>query len=230
MNPILRVLRMATEVTDRRYWMVIFLAILDFCCVLLALERYDKGYILVGTYWLIAGIALSLLGWKWPQIRTTLGIRTTGVAQPERTLPERPPHVLPTDYGKDDKKNSFGLFLRNPGYDATNVHIPSVSIGQSAYKLIFPETLPVLCERDPNVFVLMEAWLEDQTNLLPGLDGSRLHDVMRQADIELIKFPILYGGLDFPEYYTNCIIERVNWKHDGLAVREAGHGKGIPTP
>ena len=216
---------MATE-TDRRYWMVIFLAIVDFCCVLLATERYDKGDIRVGTYWLIAGIALSLLGWKWPQIRTNLGIRTTVVAMPERVLPERPPHILPTEYGKDDGRNSYGLFLRNPGYDATSVHIPSAPIGQSTYKLTFPETLSVLCERDHIVF--MEAWLEDQTNLLPGLDGSRLHDVMRQADVDQIKFPILYGGLDFPEYYTDCIIERVNWKRDGLAVREAGHGKGIP--
>src|SRR6266571_397172 len=73
MNPILRVLRMATELTDRRYWMVIFLAVVDFCCVLLALERYDKGDILVGTYWLIAGIASSLLGWKWPQIKLQMG-------------------------------------------------------------------------------------------------------------------------------------------------------------
>src|SRR5437016_2340249 len=74
MNPILRVLRMATESPDRRHWIVIFLAILDFCCVLLAAERYDKGDIRVGTYWLLAGIALSLLGWKWPQIRTAIGL------------------------------------------------------------------------------------------------------------------------------------------------------------
>ena len=218
MNPIIRVLRMATE-TDRRYWMVIFLAIVDFCCVLLATERYDKGDILKGTYWLLAGIALSLLGWKWPQIREKFW--TTNKAK--IVLPQHRPNVVPSDYGQNVSRNAFGLFVRNPGYDALEVHIPDVALGQSAYKLVFHETIPVLCERDHIVF--FQAYLEDHTSGLPGLDGSRLHDVMRQSDIDMVAFRILYKGVDLFEYQTNCIIERANWKGNGLTVRTTGQEK-----
>src|SRR6266571_6174373 len=127
MIPILRGIRMSGEPTDRRFWTVVFLASVDFCCILLASERYDKGYILIGTYWLLVGIALSLLGWKWSWIRTKLGMPAPVAARVERALPERPPCVLPKDYGKNENRlSSYGLFLRNPGYDATSVHIPSV--------------------------------------------------------------------------------------------------------
>jgi hypothetical protein len=216
MISLLRGLMSSDGGTNRPLPSLILLGIVDFVCILMAAESYRDGRFFAAIVWLVVGIASAIIGYYW-------GIRKSHTA-----LPERPPHVLPTDYGKDDKRHSFGLFLRNPGYDATTVHIPSVSIGQSAYKLTFPETLSVLCERDYIVF--MEALLEDQTLALPGLDGSRLHDVMRLADVDLIEFPILYGGLDFPDYYTNCIIERVNWKRDGLTVREAGHGKGKPAP
>jgi hypothetical protein len=219
MNPILRVLRMATE-TDRRYWLVIFLAIVDFCCVLLATERYDKGDILIGTYWLIAGILLSLLGWKWPQIIAKCRKRKTVVVQAKRALPEHRPNVIPNDYGKNIEQNAFGLFVRNPGYDALDAHIPNVPVGRSAYHLVFPETVPLLCERDHIVF--FHAHLEDHTSGLPGLDGSRLHDVMRQSDVEAIKFPILYKSVAQFEYQTNCIIECVNWKGNGLTVKTTG--------
>lgn len=60
---------MAGEPTDRRFWTVVFLASVDFCCVLLALERYDKGDIKIGTAWLVAGVVSSVIGWKWPRIK-----------------------------------------------------------------------------------------------------------------------------------------------------------------
>jgi len=63
---------MAGEPTDRRFWTVVFLASVDFCCVLLATERYDKGDIRIGTIWLLAGIVFSVIGWKWPQIKRTI--------------------------------------------------------------------------------------------------------------------------------------------------------------
>jgi hypothetical protein len=63
---------MAGEAGDRRFWTVVFLASVDFCCVLQAIERYDKGDIRIGTAWLIAGVIFSLIGWKWPQVRRKL--------------------------------------------------------------------------------------------------------------------------------------------------------------
>jgi hypothetical protein len=219
---------MSGDVAGRSPIEYVLFGVIDFICLLLAAESLNALQYKRAGEWAIAGVASVLLGYYWPKIREKCGIAAPRVVLPERGLPERPPCVLPTRYAKNENRfSSFGLFLRNPGYDATSVHIPSVSIGQSAYKLTFPETLSVLCERDHIVF--MEAWLEDHATGLPGLDGGRLHDVMVQADVEQIKFPILYGGLDFPEYYTICVIERVNWEHQGLTVKEAGHGKGKPA-
>ena len=49
-----------------RYWLV---GIVDFCCVLMAFERYDKGSIPIGTAWLAAGLIFSLIGLNWQTIR-----------------------------------------------------------------------------------------------------------------------------------------------------------------
>jgi hypothetical protein len=57
------------EPADGRAWIVVFLAIVDFCCVLQAAERYDRGQVLVGTYWLVAGVVFSVAGYKWPAVR-----------------------------------------------------------------------------------------------------------------------------------------------------------------
>ena len=213
---------MATELTDRRYWMVIFLAIVDFCCVLLALERYDKGDILVGTYWLIAGIALSLLGWKWPQIRTRFGIGTTKTA-----LPEHRPQLFPVDYAKAEKRDSCGLYVRNPGYDALDVEIPSVRIGQSGYNLVFPERRAQFGERSGNAF--FEAWLESvEQGILPGRGGCDLHEIMRNADVETVNFAIVYKDTDFRSYKTNCAIERTNRTRNGLEVKAMSQELVVP--
>src|SRR5437868_546143 len=168
----------------------VFLEILAFCFALAFVDALvaQKPWS-VSVRWLLLAIFFFLAGIKWPEVRTTLlGIRKTGIH-----LPEHRPNVLPTDYGKSVERNAFGLFVRNPGYDALDVHIPDVSLGQSVYKLVYPETKPVLCERDHIVF--FEAYLEDHTSGLPGLDGSRLHDVMRLSDVERIEFPILYKGI-----------------------------------
>jgi hypothetical protein len=196
MNPILRVLRMATE-TDRRYWMVIFLAIVDFCCVLLALERYDKGDIRVGTYWLLAGIALSLLGWKWPQIKHRFGGKA-----PKTTMPEFRPRVLPVEYAKAEKDSRCGLYIRNPGYDALDVEIATAHIGESKYNLIFHERLAQFGERSGNAF--FEASIEPiQGEKLPLRGGCDLHEIMRNSDTEAVNFGIVYKDTDFRSYRTN---------------------------
>lgn len=205
--------------TNRPLPSLILLGIVDFVCILMAAESYRDRQFDAGTAWLAAAIASSLIGYYWPQIKAGLGIREAKV-----TLPEHRPNVLPTDYGKSVERNTFGLFVRNPGYDALDVHIPNVPIGPSTYMLCFPGTLPLLCERDHVVFV--EGCLEDQSNALPGLDGSRLHDVMRLADVERINFAILYKGTNFRDYKTNCVIERVNWKGNGLTVRATGQVGG----
>lgn len=135
-------------------------------------------------------------------------------------LPEYRPRVFPVAYGKNEKRGSFGLFVRNPGYDALQVHIPSVSVRPSAYVLTFPEQLSLLSEREGGVF--FEAWLEDQTNALPGLDGGSLHEVMRKSNVDSVEFSIYYKDTDFLGYMTKCIIERTNRIRSGLEVRALG--------
>jgi len=67
------------EPTEGRAWIVVFLAIVDFCCVLQAAERYDRGQALVGTYWLVAGVTFSVAGYKWPALKKRVaGINWAG--------------------------------------------------------------------------------------------------------------------------------------------------------
>ena len=133
-------------------------------------------------------------------------------------MPEHRPRVIPAGYGKNEEQKSYrshGLFVRNPGYDALEVHIPSVQVGPSMYMLVFPEKLSQLCERDHIRFV--EGFLEHQT--LPGLDGGQLHNVMVMADVNLVEFAIYYKDTNFVDFRTNCVIERTNRSRNGLEVR-----------
>jgi len=52
-----------------RYWLV---GIVDFCSVLMAVERYDKTQFLAGTIWLSLGIVFSGIGFNWPRIKSAL--------------------------------------------------------------------------------------------------------------------------------------------------------------
>jgi hypothetical protein len=212
MISLLRGLMSSDGNTNRPLPSLILLGIVHFCCILIGLEQVSAGKIATGAIWIFAGIGSGLIGYYWSQIKVKIGI---GKSLP--ALPEYRPHVLPTDYAKNGERNAFGLFVRNPGYDALDVHIPDIPIGTSTYMLSFPGILPLLCERDHIVFI--EAWLEDQSDALPGMDGSRLHDVMRLAEVEQINFAIRYKGTNFRDYQTTCVIEIVNWKGNGLTVR-----------
>jgi hypothetical protein len=133
-------------------------------------------------------------------------------------LPENRPCVIPAGYGKNKEQksySSYGLFVRNPGYDALEVQIPDALVGISGYTLVFPERLSVFCERDHIRFI--ESFLEHET--MPGLDGGQLHDVMRKASVELFSFGIYYQDTGFLWYRTNCVVERTNRARNGLEVR-----------
>src|ERR1017187_10515473 len=85
MNPFLRGLRMAGDSGDGpiRYWLV---GIVDFCCVLLAFERYDKAPVRAGTIWLALGVVFSVIGFSWPRIRQKLR-RSKHATVPETESP-----------------------------------------------------------------------------------------------------------------------------------------------
>jgi hypothetical protein len=55
-----------------------------------------------------------------------------------------------------------------------------------------------------------------------GFDGSSLHDVMRNADVDHLNFSILYKDTNFLKCKTKCIIERTNRTRNGLEVRATG--------
>jgi hypothetical protein len=135
-----------------------------------------------------------------------------------RRLPEHRPRVIPTGYGKNKEQksySSYGLFVRNPGYDALEVQIPDAVVGLSGYTLVFPERLSLLCERDHIRFI--ESFLEHE--MMPGVDGGHLHEVMRKANVELFSFAIYYQDTGFVWYRTNCTVERTNRTRNGLEVR-----------
>jgi hypothetical protein len=133
------------------------------------------------------------------------------------TMPEFRPLVVPVEFAKAEKHSSSGLYLRNPGYDALDIQVPSVPVGNSTYMLVFPERLAQMGERTGISFI--EAWLEDKTQTLPELGGGDLHGIMAMADVGKVEFSILYKDTDFRDYRTNCVVERTTRSRNGLEVR-----------
>jgi hypothetical protein len=133
------------------------------------------------------------------------------------------PRVVPTGYNKAEGRLQMGLYLRNSGYDALDVEVPPVSVGTSGYTLEFLGRLPQLGERTGIAF--LEAWLNHATR--PGLDGSQLHNVMCEAQLESVNFTIVYKDTDLQPKKTECVIERTNRERNGISVR-ATSAAGIP--
>jgi hypothetical protein len=127
-------------------------------------------------------------------------------------LPELRPKVRPFAYEKEAR--AYGLTIVNPGYAASDVHIPPVPIEPSGYTLIFPERVPLLTERDHHRFLV--ARLEHLTQ--PGLDGGHLLGVMRLANIASLKFAIVYKDDESREYKSNCAIKTDSNVPGGLTV------------
>jgi hypothetical protein len=68
--------------TNRPLPSLILLGIVDFVCILMAAESYRDRQFVAGTVWLVAGIASSLVGYYWPQIRQTLSPGVHRTTQP----------------------------------------------------------------------------------------------------------------------------------------------------
>jgi hypothetical protein len=153
-------------------------------------------------------IVVSYAGVKWPQIKRKLWGGTLG------ELPEHRPQILPVDYAKAEK-SGCGLYIRNPGYDALDVEIPSVPIGQSGFNLVFHERLAQFGERSGNAF--FEAWLESKEQ--GGRDGCDLHEIMRNSNTEVVNLFIAYKDTESRSFRSNCSIERTNRPRNGLEVR-----------
>lgn len=133
-------------------------------------------------------------------------------------LPEFRPRVLPVDYAKAEKDPSCGLYVRNPGYDALDVEIPSVRIGKSGYILVFPHRMAQFGERSGTAF--FAGWLESvEQGVLPGRDGCALHEIMSAADVASLNFAITYKDTDFRCYKTHCMIQRTDRSRNGLEVK-----------
>ena len=160
----------------------------------------------------------EIVGLYSPAILLALAALLVGVWFKVKTLPEFRPHILPVEYVKAEKRQCCGLYIRNPGYDALDVEIPSTRIGNSAYNLVFHERLAQFGERSGNAF--FEAWLESiQGKMLPLRAGCDLHEIMRTSDTQIVYFGITYKDTDFRPYRTNCSIERTNRARNGLEVK-----------
>jgi hypothetical protein len=122
------------------------------------------------------------------------------------------PRVRPVVYGGEGSR--CGLTIANPGYDASDVHIPPVPVAESGYTLIFPERVALLTERDHHHLIV--ARLEHPPQ--PPLDGEHLLAAMRSANVKSLKFAIIYRD-DSGGYKSNCAIEQDANARGGLAVR-----------
>jgi hypothetical protein len=78
--------------TGRPLPSLILLGIVDFVCVLMAAESYRDRQFFAGIVWLIAGIASSVIGYYWPQIKLYF---LQSSAHPATTnIDEKPPKLL----------------------------------------------------------------------------------------------------------------------------------------
>jgi hypothetical protein len=97
MNTLLRSLMSSDTNTNRPLLSLILLGIFDFVCVLEAGDLYKDRKFVEGTWWLIAGVAFSVIGYYWTQIKQGLGERLAAIghllqapkAEPEPIKPVR---------------------------------------------------------------------------------------------------------------------------------------------
>jgi hypothetical protein len=152
---------------------------------------------------IIVGVICALIGvafLSWPQRKQT-------------GLPQHRPSVKPFAYGEE--AGACGLTIANPGYPATDVHIPPVVIAWSGYTLIFTERVPLLTERDHHRFIAAGLVHPPQ----PSLDGHQLFAVMESANIDTLKFAILFKDDDSRQYKSNCELQRNVSARGGLTVK-----------
>src|SRR5438093_7096307 len=90
---------------------------------------------------------LSLLGHAYIQTRPKKRDHRSHEGQKQKEtrekavaeqLPEHRPRVIPSEYGRNPERGSYGLYIVNPGYMALEVHIPTVAVASSGYMLVFP--------------------------------------------------------------------------------------------
>ncbi|MGA7080199.1 MAG: hypothetical protein WBQ43_05840 [Terriglobales bacterium] len=58
--------------TSRPLPSLILLGIFDFVCILNAGELYKDKHVIAGTWWLLAGVVFSLIGYYWTQVKRAL--------------------------------------------------------------------------------------------------------------------------------------------------------------
>src|SRR5208282_153945 len=213
MTSFLRGLLMPDELPTGDKAVYVILEMIALALIFAAVDALVRKSWFIGMGCFAAAVLFFLAGIKWPQLKARLGFQSKAAA-----LPEFRPRVLPVEYAKAEKRPCCGLYVRNPGYDALDVEIPSTRIGTSAYSLVFHERLAQFGERSGNAF--FEAWLESiQGEKLPLRGGCDLHEIMRNSDTEIINFGIICKDTDFRSYRTNCSIERTNRTHNGLEVK-----------
>jgi hypothetical protein len=61
--------------TNRPFPSLILLGILDFCCILIGLERIDSGKVFIGTIWIVVGVSSGLIGYYWAKLKEYFSTR-----------------------------------------------------------------------------------------------------------------------------------------------------------
>jgi hypothetical protein len=131
---------------------------------------------------------------------------------PVTGLPVSRPVVMPDGYVHEYRRG-HGLFVANDGYAANTVSIPDIAVGQSMSKLSFPGMLTRLA---PGEKQFLEACIKHPER--PDRDdGSDLRQAMVLAQIDQLKFGIVYRDTGILWYRSNCIIKLTHGE-PGLSV------------
>jgi len=105
--------------TNRPLPSLILLGIVDFVCILMAAESYRDRQFFAGAIWLVAGIASSVIGYYWPQVKSWL-LKSSAPDAATSRLPVETNNKPPT---------LFDLFKRDFPVMKSSDNEPAITIG-----------------------------------------------------------------------------------------------------
>jgi hypothetical protein len=171
------------------------------------------GWVITGLLLLILFVgeqAYKLIHSAEENLELAENASRTGI-DPVTGLPISRPVVMPDGY-RHEHRRGHGLFVANDGYAGNTVSIPDVAIGQTMSRLSFTGTLTRLAPGEKQFF---EASIKHPER--PERGGSDLRQAMVLAQIDQLKFGIVYRDTGILWYRSNCIIKLTHGE-PGLSV------------
>jgi hypothetical protein len=155
MNLLLRSLMSSDTSTNRPLLSLILLGIFDFVCVLEAGDLYKDRQIIAGTWWLVAGVTFSVIGYYWTQIRQGLGERLAAIGHLLQGIHTAARPKLNNEDGEGDPKL---ILVADASRDFSADSNPSGSWAYGYYRGGLGGDFLTHQEKRPNLFRGVSVW------------------------------------------------------------------------